>query len=191
MDITKNKNVEQRLIEATKQLVCSTGPKKLSTREIANYAGVNHAQIHHYFGGKAKLLEETYKQLAIEHVEQFKNKNISINNLGNQPLSSGLINNYYQAIIRAVLDGELDLAKLQIESNLSMSKELLSQLAASKNLDKPTSEMKSAIALGLVIEFGLAAMEDYIEDLLDMDEDDKKMFMKLFIEARQIGLNKI
>jgi len=34
-------------------------------------------------------------------------------------------------------------------------------------------------------------MEDYIEDLLDMDEDDKKMFMKLFVEARQIGLNKI
>ena len=191
MDITKNKNVEQRLIEATKHLVCSTGPKNISTREIANCAGVNHAQIHHYFGGKAKLLEETYKQLAIEHVEQFKNKNISINNLGNQPLSSGLINNYYQAIIRAVLDGELDLAKLQIESNLSMSKELLSQLAASKNLDKPTPEMKSAIALGLVIEFGLAAMKDYIEDLLDMDEDDKKMFIKLFIEARQIGLNKI
>ena len=153
MDITKNKNVEQRLIEATKHLVCSTGPKKISTREIANCAGVNHAQIHHYFGGKAKLLEETYKQLAIEHVEQFKNKNISINNLGNQPLSSGLINNYYQAIIRAVLDGELDLAKLQVESNLSMSKELLSQLAASKNLDEPTPEMKSAIALGLVIEF--------------------------------------
>ena len=99
--------------------------------------------------------------------------------------------NYYQAIIRAVLDGELDLAKLQVESNLSMSKELLSQLAASKNLDEPTPEMKSAIALGLVIEFGFAAMEDYIEDLLDMDEDDKKMFMKLFVEARQIGLNKI
>ena len=191
MDITKNKNVEQRLIEATKHLVCSTGPKKISTREIANCAGVNHAQIHHYFGGKTKLLEETYKQLAIEHVEQFKNKNISINNLGNQPLSYGLINNYYQAIIRAVLDGELDLAKLQVESNLSMSKELLSQLAASKNLDEPTPEMKSAIALGLVIEFGLAAMEDYIEDLLDMDEDDKKIFMKLFVEARQIGLNKI
>ena len=55
MDITKNKNVEQRLIEATKHLVCSTGPKKISTREIANCAGVNHAQIHHYFGGKAKL----------------------------------------------------------------------------------------------------------------------------------------
>jgi len=72
-----------------------------------------------------------------------------------------------------------------------MSKELLSQLAASKNLDKPTPEMKSAIALGLVIEFGLAAMKDYIEDLLDMDEDDKKMFIKLYIEARQIGLNKI
>ena len=38
--------------------------------------------------------------------------------------------------INSGADGELDLAKLQIESNLSMSKELLSQLAASKNLDK-------------------------------------------------------
>ena len=34
-------------------------------------------------------------------------------------------------------------------------------------------------------------MTKKLEDLLDMDEHDKKMFMKLFIEARQIGLNKI
>ena len=38
---------------------------------------------------------------------------------------------------------------------------------------------------------GLTEKNNSYEDLLDMDEDDKKIFMKLFIEARQVGLNKI
>ena len=69
-----------------------------------------------------------------------------------------------------------------------MSKELLSQLAASKNLDEPTPEMKSAIALGLVIEFGLAAMEDYLEDLLDMDEDGEQATLIQDINKKAIDI---
>ena len=59
------KNVEKRLIDSASYLVGSVGPNQLTIRDIADHAGVNHAQIHHYFGGKKGLLIATYKQLAL------------------------------------------------------------------------------------------------------------------------------
>lgn len=46
------KNVERKLIRSAAELVGSVGPNQLSIIDIADHAGVNHAQIHHYFGGK-------------------------------------------------------------------------------------------------------------------------------------------
>ena len=82
------KNVEKRLIDSAAFLVSSVGPNQLTIRDIADHAGVNHAQIHHYFGGKKGLLVATYKQLAFEHVQQLERRDISPTNLGNEPLSS-------------------------------------------------------------------------------------------------------
>ena len=46
------KSVEKRLIDSTEELVASISPNQLTIRDIADHAGVNHGQIHHYFGNK-------------------------------------------------------------------------------------------------------------------------------------------
>ena len=130
-------NVEKALINSASELVGSIGPNQLSIRDIAEHAGVNHAQIHHYFGGKQGLLEATYKQLAFEHVEQLKRRNIGPGNLSTEPLSE-ITDNYFKALIRAVLDGQMDLVRVQVNSNLSMSKKVLAQLSELKGVKKPT-----------------------------------------------------
>ena len=114
------KNVEKRLIDSAAYLVGSVGPNQLTIRDIAEHAGVNHAQIHHYFGGKKGLLIATYKQLAFEHVQQLERRNVSPTNLGDEPLST-ITDDYFKAIIRAVLDDQMDLVRVQIDSNLSVS----------------------------------------------------------------------
>mgnify|MGYP007000178285 len=53
------------------------------------------------------------------------------------------------------------------------------------------SEMKSAVAIAMVVEFGLAAMEQYIDEVLEMNSNDKKVFMNYFFEARKLGLDKV
>ena len=63
------KNVEKRLIDSAAELLSSLGPNQLSIRDIALHAGVNHAQIHHYFGGKQGLLEATYNQPSAGYVQ--------------------------------------------------------------------------------------------------------------------------
>jgi AcrR family transcriptional regulator len=183
-------NVEKKLIESAAELVGSIGPNQLTIRDIANHAGVNHAQIHHYFGGKDELLKATYKLLAFEHVEQLQRRGVSPANLIKEPLAD-ITNNYFRAIIRAVLDNRMDLVRVQVESNLSMSKKTLDQLVKLKNKNKPTAEMKSAIALVMVVEFGLAAMKPYIMEVLDINEKEMSKFMDLFFKARDMGLNEV
>ena len=184
------KNVEKKLIDSAAFLVGSVGPNQLTIRDIADHAGVNHAQIHHYFGGKKGLLIATYKQLAFTHVQQLERRKISPKNLGDEPLAS-ITDDYFKAIIRAVLDGQMYLVRVQIDSNLSMSRTTLKQLAELKNTKKPTAEMKSAVAIAMVVEFGLSSMEQYIDEVLEMNANDKKVFMKYFFEARSLGFDKI
>ena len=165
-------------------------PNQLTIRDIAVHAGVNHAQIHHYFGGKQGLLEATYKQLAFEHMQQLERRNIGVMNLGNEPLS-GLTENYFNALIRAVLDGQMDLLRVQVDSGLSMSKKTLNELTKLRGASKPSAEEKAAIALVMVLEFGFAAIKPYITEVLKISDKDMKEFMKLFIEGRKLGLNKL
>lgn len=183
-------NVEKKLIESAAVLVGSIGPNQLTIRDIAEHAGVNHAQIHHYFGSKDGLLSATYKLLAFEHIEQLQRRNVSVDNLVREPLGD-ITNNYFKAIIRAVLDNRMDLVMVQVDANLSMSKKTLEQLVKLKNLKKPTAEMKAAIAIVMVVEFGLAAMKPYITEVLDIDEKEMKKFMDFFFKARESGLNEV
>ena len=183
-------NVEKKLIESAAVLVGSIGPNQLSIRDIADHAGVNHAQIHHYFGGKDGLLIATYKLLAFEHVEQLQRRNVSPDNMIKEPLSE-ITNNYFRAVIRAVLDNRMDLVRVQVDSNLSKSKKTLDQLVKLKNKKKPTAEMKAAIALIMVVEFGLASMKPYIIEVLDINEKEINTFMDLFFKARQLGLDEV
>tara|TARA_B100000900_G_scaffold374291_1_gene355469 strand:- start:224 stop:817 length:594 start_codon:yes stop_codon:yes gene_type:complete len=184
------KNVEKRLIDSAAYLVGSVGPNQLTIRDIAEHAGVNHAQIHHYFGGKKGLLIATYKQLAFDHVQQLERRNVSVTNLGTETLSS-VTDDYFKAIIRAVLDDQMYLVRVQIDSNLSMSRQTLQQLTKIAKLKKPNAEAKAAIAIVMCLEFGLAAMETYIEEVLEMSMSDKKVFMDYFFEARQLGISKL
>ena len=82
VNLTGRKNVEKKLIDSAAELLGSIGPNQLSIRDIAVHAGVNHAQIHHYFGGKQGLLEATYKQLAFEHMQQLERRTIGVMDLG-------------------------------------------------------------------------------------------------------------
>ena len=184
------KNVEKKLIDSAAELLGSIGPNQLSIRDIAVHAGVNHAQIHHYFGGKQGLLEATYKQLAFEHMQQLERRNIGVMDLGKEPLSE-LTENYFNALIRAVLDGQMDLLRVQVDSGLSMSKKTLNELTKLRGASKPSAEDKAAIALVMVMEFGFAAIKPYITEVLKISDKDMKEFMKLFIEGRNLGLKKL
>jgi AcrR family transcriptional regulator len=52
------------LIEAAGGLFAERGPARVSVREVAAAAGVNHGLVHHYFGSKDALLRAVLEDLA-------------------------------------------------------------------------------------------------------------------------------
>ena len=104
---------------------------------------------------------------------------------------SDITDNYFKAIIRAVLDGNKDLLRVQVDSNLSASQNAVLELAKLYGTKKPTSEMKSAIALIMVLEFGLSSMKPYIQEVLEISEGEMQEFYKLFFKARVLGVNSL
>ncbi len=55
---------EQKILAGTRACLLAEGHTRTSVKRIAEYAGVNHGLIHHYFGSK--------EQLIIELIEQFQ-----------------------------------------------------------------------------------------------------------------------
>ena len=84
----------------------------------------------------------------------------------------------------------MDLVKVQVDSDLSQSIKTLNQLTKMSGVKKPTPELKAAVALVMVLEFGLAAMKPYICEILKLSQKDMSEFMKLFFEARELGIKK-
>tara|TARA_A100000164_G_scaffold142704_1_gene126718 strand:- start:1233 stop:1823 length:591 start_codon:yes stop_codon:yes gene_type:complete len=187
---SKREDVEQKLIQAASELICDLGPNKITIRDIADHAGVNHGQIHHYFGGKKGLLEATYKQLAFEHVQKLDRRKININNLGKESVAK-TDPEYFKAIIKAVADDHLELATLEIDEGLSIPRALIQQLKVATKKNVVSSEMKAAVAIACVLEYGLSMMDSYLDVVLDMNKKDKEVFMSYFLESRSAFINKL
>lgn len=49
--------VSEALIAAAIEMLEKVGPRSMSVREVASRAGVNHGQVHHYFGSKRGLVQ--------------------------------------------------------------------------------------------------------------------------------------
>src|SRR4051812_47172542 len=62
--------VRAALVEAGGELFASRGPARVSVREVAERAGVNHGLVHHYFGSKDGLLAAVLDQLASAATEE-------------------------------------------------------------------------------------------------------------------------
>ena len=55
--------VKQALVDAATKLYQRRGPRRVSVREVATEAGVNHGLVHRHFGSKAALTAEVMTQL--------------------------------------------------------------------------------------------------------------------------------
>lgn len=158
--------VEQRLIDATSALLAETGPTRVTVRDIADRAGVNKGQIHHYFGGKQGLIEATVRQLAKSH---YANATERAGGPIPVPLTLSEDQRYMQALVRIVVDGDLHLAALEMREGISVPIRGLSELAGGR---PATSELLANFAAAMTIELGWAAFRDYIIMVLEASADE-------------------
>ncbi len=159
-------NVEQKLLKAACKLLAEKGPKAVSNRDIAKLAGVNHGQIHHYFGSKRGLLEAAVSKLAHEHWAHIQVDGLT-------PLALRKDKTYIMAIIRCAIDGELELATLELRENISVPRRALQKLLDNRDPSETETEtetdMKGRMGAAMAIEMAWAVLEPFISATLDIE----------------------
>jgi AcrR family transcriptional regulator len=175
------KSVEAKLIKATCALLAKRGPKAVTIRDIATRAGVNHGQIHHYFGGKKGLIVAAVQYLAQDHAQRTAERIAEREHERFEAppaLSLAEDQTYVMSIIRLALDGELELATLDLENGNSVPRNLLNSVSKSLGQRKPSTELKSALATAMAIEWGWAALGPYILRVIDARPNEEQKIRK-------------
>jgi AcrR family transcriptional regulator len=162
------------LVEAACDGLAEIGPRALSTRSLAERAGVNHGQIHHYFGGKRGLLRAAMRSLAEEHW----NNSLERAGGGSIPpvLSLAEDDRYWRATARAVLEGDMELAGVEIEEGLSVPRRVLEALKVERGLDSEDLDLKVDFALAVATQLGWVAFEPFAMLLAGVEEPDRDGF---------------
>lgn len=166
--------VKGALIEAAADMLAEIGPRALSIRNVAERAGVNHGQIHHYFGGKRGLLRAAMALLADEHWEN------ALARSGDSPIPPPLSlqedARFWQATCRAVIEGDLDLARVSIDEGKSVPRRAFEGIREKNQLAEDDLEAKAKFAILVVSQLGWVAFEEYLLRLADVEEGDRAAF---------------
>lgn len=162
--------VEAALIDAAIQLLAEVGPSAMAVRDVAKRAGVNHGQIHHYFGGKRGLIRAAMKELAHRHAAAMDERR------GDRPfappLSVAIDEDYWRALMRVLLDGEIELAAVEIEDGVSVPRAGLYAMTEFRGLDEPDLDTRATLALLVATILGWTVMEPFALLAADVGEDD-------------------
>jgi len=157
--------VRTALIEATASLLAEVGPRSLSVREVAERAGVNHGQIHHYFGGKKGLLAAAMRHLAQGHYDH------ALALAGDDPmpppLSLAQDTRYWQALSHSILDGHLDLARIETDEDISVPGRVFEKLKEHNPQIDPLT-LKAEFTANAAMQLGWVAFEEFMFQIADV-----------------------
>jgi AcrR family transcriptional regulator len=174
-------DAEERLITAAADLLGEIGPRAMSVRLIAERAGVNHGLVHHYFEGKEGLLRAAMSRLVEEHAVWATQR--SQGDPIPTPFALREDQRYLRAVVRALLDGETELAEMELTQDVSVPRRAMQHIAEASGVAKSSVELKAAIAVTMAIEMGWAVLEPFLFAVTETSENEAENVRK---EARHI-----
>lgn len=164
--------VRRALVSAAAELLSEAGPSSISVRDIARRAGVNHGQVHHYFGGKRGLLVAAMRKLAEEHW------NIINARTEGHPIPPVLAladdPDYWRAVCHVMMEGDLELARIEVDENISVPRRALHALMERYDIADDDLDFKARFAAITALQMGWVALEDFIMLISDVDDADRE-----------------
>ncbi len=179
---------EERLIIAAGELLSEVGPRALSVRGVAERAGVNHGLVHHYFGGKDGLLQAAMTRLVEEHTVFAREQ--SHGSPMPAPLALREDQRYLRAVVRSVLDDEMDLAQTELTAGVSVPRTALEHAVSKKNLQKADIETKALFSIGMAMEMGWAALEPFIFATMEVEGEQEQEAVREYVRNFHITFGK-
>ena len=175
-------DTKSRILDAAEALFVEGGFESLSMRQITNSAGVNLAAVNYHFGGKDALLQAAMQHLVHEHhayaMEQSRRQPL--------PAPFALLGDptYLRAVVRAVLDNEMSLARTELTEDVSVPRNAMKHLVRERGDDEPTVELKAKVGLAMAMEMGWAALEPFILSVVDAATPEEQEQVR--VEARRV-----
>lgn len=148
-----------KLMAAAAELLGEVGPRATSVRMVADRAGVNHGLVHHYFSSKDGLLRAAMASLVDAH--EIWAREQSEGSPFPAPLALLGDRRYLAAVVRCVLDDEMDLARTELDRGVSVPRATLDHLVTRRG-GSPDARTKALVALGMAMEMGWAALEPFL-----------------------------
>jgi len=175
--------VKNALIEAAAAMLGEVGPRGVSVRSVAERAGVNHGQVHHYFGGKRGLLKAAMVFLARNHFDHARQ--LSEGSVFPPILSLAEDTSYSRALCQSVMEGDLELASVEIDEGVSAPRHILRALQDEKADATSDLDIKAQLATMAAMQLGWAAFEDFILLLTEVDPEDRDLLRDKVKEVMQ------
>lgn len=172
--------VMKAVIEAATDLFSEKAPSRVSIREIASKAGVNHGLIHRHFGSKQNLIAAVVSNID----KQIRLETSSGNSFSDsfKLASKAAIRDprVWRIPARLIMDGE---GALLHQNQNSYLKDLRN--AAAKKLDdngfKGLTADESVIFL-IALGFGLEMFGDYISESMEIEKPDGDELLRRIVE---------
>ena len=164
--------VRDALIAAAARMLGEVGPSSISVRDVARRAGVNHGQVHHYFGGKHGLLVAAMRKLAQDHFDA------SYERSNGHPIPPMFAlaqdEDYWRAVCHVVMDNHLDLARIEVDEGISVPRRALDVAKAEYDISDSDLDFKAQFALLGAAQMGWVALEDFVMLIADVEEKDRE-----------------
>ena len=175
--------VRAALIQAAAEMLGEVGPKSLSVRDLADRAGVNHGQIHHYFGGKRGLLEAAMRHLARAHFAHALEKTGEADYP--PPLSLNEDRAFFRALCQSVMDGDLELVKtVDLDDAVSVPRRVLRRIRAS-HPDVDDLDVRANFAALAAMQLGWVAFEELMFVNAEVAPNERDAFRERVKHAMQ------
>lgn len=182
-------DVEERLIVAAGELLGEVGPRSMSVRNVAERAGVNHGLVHHYFGGKDGLMKAAMTRLVEEHAAFAKE--VSHGDPIPEPLLLNHDPKYLRAVVRAVLDDEMELATTEITEGVSVPRRAIAHAVENLKIDEPDVHMKAMVAVSMAMEMGWAALEPFLFAVIEIADTEEEEVREIVRDFRRQMVNQV
>ncbi len=175
--------VKAALIDAAAARLSEAGPSSVSVRDVARRAGVNHGQVHHYFGGKRGLLIAAMRKLARDHFLKIGERSAD----GVIPPAFALAEDpdYWRAVCQVMMEGDFELARIEVDEDISVPRRALHALMERYAIASDDLDFKARFASVTALQLGWVALEDFImlvSDVADEDRDEVRERAKGLLE---------
>jgi AcrR family transcriptional regulator len=175
--------VKTALIQAAADMLGEVGPKSLSVRDLAERAGVNHGQVHHYFGGKRGLLEAAMRHLAKGHFQH--SLELSGGGALPPPLSLTEDRAYFRALCQSVMDGDTELVMtVDRDDEVSVPLRVLRHLRET-HPESDDLNVRARFAAHVAMQLGWFAFEELLLLISEVEPGEEDAFRERVKQSMQ------